>query len=167
MINTNRLYLIGMPGSGKTTIGNLLSQKLNLTFIDLDAVILKNHTNFNSINEIFEIKGENFFRQIEKKNLRLISNDSCILIATGGGTPCFFDNIDFMLSSGLTVFLNPDLYILHAYIVQEKKKRPLFKNKTDDELYYDLKKMYKKRLRFYNKAHIVINPIYFQQTFLL
>ena len=145
-----KIFLIGLPGVGKTTYGKLLAQKLGLDFLDLDHQIETNIKK--SIPEIFEQYGETFFREKERDRLRfLVRNTSDFVLATGGGTPCFFDNITLMNTVGTTIYLN----FLMSQIVNHLSKdhsRPLLQK-------HSLETLYHKRKYDYEKAkHHVTSP---------
>ncbi len=100
-----KIFLIGLPGSGKTTLGKRLAEKLNLTFVDLDLEIEKKEGK--TVQEIFAQKKENYFREIESKTLRgFCSSNNDFVMSTGGGAPCFYDNMTLMNQSGTTIFLH-------------------------------------------------------------
>ena len=107
-----RLFLWGMPGSGKSTIGRLLAARLELPFYDLDALI--EEASGESISEIFTNRGEDFFRQLEKRVLQdfIRENHQDYVLACGGGTPCFFDNAARMNTAGTTIWLDVPLAVL-------------------------------------------------------
>ena len=98
-----RIFLIGFMGSGKTTLGKALAQKLGVDFIDLDLYIETRY--HKTVREIFAESGEERFRQIEKSLLHEVADFENVIIAAGGGTPCFFDNIDYMNGHGTCVYL--------------------------------------------------------------
>ncbi len=150
-----RIFLIGYMGSGKTTLGNLLALTVKYKFIDLDKYI-ENKTN-KSIAKIFEENGENYFRDIEKKYLHEACDTDNIIISTGGGTPCFFDNIDFMNKNGISIYLKVKPEVLITRLKNEKNKRPLIKDKSDEELLIFINEMLNKRELYYNKATYIIN----------
>ncbi len=153
------IYLIGMPASGKSTFGKLLAQKLNYSFLDLDFLIEKN--NNTTIPQIFEKKGEAYFRKIEKKTLQKTFNLEKTIIATGGGTPCFFDNLQKIKEHGIVCFLNIELEILakRTFETQQKQNdnRPLFKDAASfEELYTLISQKWGDRKKFYQEAHFEI-----------
>ena len=101
---TTNIYMLGMPSSGKSTLGRQLAKELNYDFIDLDKRI--EVIEGKRIPEIFSIEGEEYFRKVESEQLRKIPSDNKLVIATGGGTPCFNDNMAFIKSSGISIFLD-------------------------------------------------------------
>src|SRR5690554_3572791 len=119
------VYLIGYMGVGKTTIGKRLARRLNMKYCDLDQYI-ESHTKL-SISEIFAERGEAHFRILERKALENIT-DTNLIIATGGGAPCHFDNLTTMRQKGIVVWLNMDLKILINRLISAKAQRPLLAN---------------------------------------
>jgi shikimate kinase len=142
-------------GSGKTTIGKRLAKKLNLPFIDLDAFIESRYRK--TISEIFAEKGEPGFREMEKMVLREVAQFENIVISTGGGTPCFFDNMTVMNESGLTVYLKTSVEKLSRRLNASKEKRPIIKDKNAEELNVFISENLEKREPFYNQAICVYN----------
>lgn len=148
------IYLIGMPACGKSYRGKTLAADLGYAFLDLDERIVQNSGK--SIREIFKESGEQAFRIIEKKCLLSIDPAQNYVVATGGGTPCFFDNIKEMNQRGLTVYLKIPVEILAKRIASKPDKRPLFKDVSEDALIPALNKMLKERESFYEKARLHI-----------
>ena len=153
------IYLIGMPASGKSTFGKLLAEKLNYSFLDLDSLIEQNATS--TIPHIFEQKGDVFFRELEKNTLNTTFNLEKTVIATGGGTPCFFDNLEKMKEKGIVCFLNIELEILvkRTFEAQQKQQdnRPLFKTATSfEQLYKLIFQKWEDRKGFYQQAHFEV-----------
>lgn len=145
-----RVFLIGYMGSGKTTLGKAFSRELGLDFIDLDWYI---EARFHkTVSQIFAERGESGFREIERNMLHEVGEFENVVIAAGGGTPCFFDNVDYMNLSGKTVFLKASDEVLCRRLKIGKAKRPLLANKSDDELMETIKSALEKRLPFYEKA---------------
>ena len=129
-----KIYLIGFMGSGKTYWGKKLSEKLQLPFFDSDEQIVNSEGK--SINDIFEQSGEEYFRLKEKGILHIITEShSSFVMACGGGTPCFFNNIDYMHQEGTTVWINTPLETIFTRLVQEKKQRPLIGDLSDEQLH--------------------------------
>ncbi len=150
-----RIFLIGFMGSGKTYWGSLLAQQLRLPFYDLDAIITE--TEGKAIGQIFSEKGEEYFRLLEKDILAdIVKEHPALVLSCGGGTPCFFKNIDLMKKEGTTVWLNTSIEVLTERLKKEKKTRPLIKNISDDDLRsFILKKMNDRRL-YYEQADVHI-----------
>ena len=150
-----RIYLIGFMGSGKSHWGRLLSKKLTLPFFDLDSQITEQENK--SIVEIFEEKGEEYFRMLEKEALYILteSHDSFVM-ACGGGTPCYFNNIDYMNQNGTSVWLNTRLDVLFNRLLKEKESRPLLKDLSDSQLKQFILKKFSERRIYYEQAELVI-----------
>jgi shikimate kinase len=149
-----KIFLIGMPGSGKTTVGQKLADKLLVRFIDLDKEIEEKEGM--SVSEIFSQKGEDYFRLRESETLaHWASHPDSFVLSTGGGAPCFYNGIDVMNSSGLTVFLQVE----HEELVErmlKKSDRPLLKSDSREELSKRLKLLAEQRLPIYSKAKIKV-----------
>ena len=151
-----RVFLLGFMGCGKTHWGKLIGQKLNIPFFDLDEEIVSSEGK--SINGIFAEQGEEYFRLKEKEVLYMITeNHESFVMASGGGTPCFYNNIDYMNKSGTTVWFNCSVDCLFKRLVNEKEKRPLIRNLTDEQLKAYIMKKYADRKIFYQQASIIIN----------
>lgn len=151
-----RIFLIGFMGCGKTHWGRRLSEKLQIPFFDLDAVIEEQEGK--SITEIFAERGEEQFRLLEKDVLHLVTESHpTFVMACGGGAPCFYNNIDFMKSRGATVWINCSTDCLFSRLVKEKEKRPLIREIPDDELKAFIMKKYADRKIFYQQASVVLN----------
>lgn len=149
-----KVFLVGMPGSGKSRMAKFISSVTDLSYKDLDDEIER--TEGKSIKEIFKNHGETYFRNKETEILKnIIEKDKNLIIATGGGTPCFNHNIDLINKSGLSIFLNTSLDVIVERI-SRKNKRPLFKNKDVEET---VKKMFQERIKFYSKSrhHVTKN----------
>ena len=119
------VYIIGFMGSGKSTAGKKLASLLGWSFIDLDKKI-EEHTG-KTIPEIFSQHGENYFRNVEAEVLRSLESQTKTVISTGGGTPCHGDNMDFMLETGLTLYLKLTSDQLKSRLSESKGERPLLK----------------------------------------
>ncbi|NTS41538.1 shikimate kinase [Flavisolibacter sp. BT320] len=151
-----KIFLIGFMGCGKTHWGRELSQKLQIPFFDLDSLIEEREGK--SITAIFAEMGEEYFRMLEKDVLYLITEShESFVMATGGGTPCFFNNIDYMKSRGTAVWINTSVDSLHSRLVKEKEKRPLISSISDDELRGYIIKKYADRKIFYQQAQVILN----------
>ena len=144
------IFLIGLPGSGKSIFGKSLAAALDLNHVDLDQVIEAKANK--SIAAIFEASGEAYFREIERNTLqRLLEEPHAEIISCGGGTPCFYDNMSRMNAAGLTVFLD----IPVATIVKRVAKnhdRPLLKKKNLEKT---ITQMRVERIQYYNQAQFV------------
>jgi shikimate kinase len=153
------IYLLGMPGSGKTTLGKRLANVCGYAFADLDAIIAQQEGV--PVTDIFAQKGEPYFRQAESNALKDTLGLSAHVIATGGGTPCFFDNLEWMNQHGVTIFLDvsvPELIKRLTTHAEAQQKRPLFANKSIAELTESLEAMRIHRLPFYEKAQFRLLP---------
>lgn len=148
-----RIFLIGYMGAGKTTAGRELAKELGLDFIDLDHFIQARFQK--TVGQIFQEVGEEEFRKIESNILKEIGEFENIVISTGGGTPCFFDNIDYMNRVGTTVYLKATPEALAERLNTCKEKRPLIKDKDEEELYSFVIESLAKREPFYSKAKII------------
>jgi shikimate kinase len=144
------IYLIGFPGSGKTTIAKKLASRLNMDFIDLDRFV--EEQSGTSIPDIFEGQGEDMFRKFERNCLRVISQKNNQMVATGGGTPCYFDNMTVINSSGFSVYLKMSVDTLFSRLKQAQTPRPLIQGMGDDQLRDFISDKLMEREPFYSKA---------------
>lgn len=151
----NRVFLIGFMGSGKTTIGRRLAVALEKQFIDLDVFIENRY--HKSINQLFDEYGEEVFREIENRALAEIISFENVVISTGGGTPCFKNNMDLMNKNGITVYLKVSSDELASRLNHCKQSRPLIKDKDIDELNLFVKEHLSKRDCYYNQSSIIFN----------
>tara|TARA_B100000965_G_C19400713_1_gene673137 strand:- start:112 stop:606 length:495 start_codon:yes stop_codon:yes gene_type:complete len=143
----NKFFLIGMPGSGKSTMAKYISSISDLNYKDLDDEIEKKEGR--TINEIFQIENENYFRNKESQILNdIILKENKFILATGGGTPCFNNNIRLINKSGISIFLNTSIDKIIER-VKRKDKRPLFYKKNIEEL---VKNMLNNRIKFYSMS---------------
>ena len=142
-------------GSGKTTIGRKLAKKLDFQFIDVDHFIENRQRK--TINEIFSEKGEDAFRVMEHKALEEISLFENVIVSTGGGTPCFYNNMELMNKSGFTVYLKASPEELTKRLNVTKNKRPLLKEKTPEEMQVFIAENLKKRDYYYNQAQLIFD----------
>jgi shikimate kinase len=149
-----RVFLIGYMGSGKSTVGKKLAAKLGLKFIDLDECI--EQQNGGTIEELFAGKGEEQFRLMERAALHRVLEEDSFLLSTGGGTPCFFDNMERMNGSGLTVYLKMSADTLAQRLLNAKKKRPLIQGMNETELRSFITSNLEKREDFYQQAHFKV-----------
>lgn len=139
-------------GAGKSTMGKWLAQVMNLEFIDLDNFIeARQHK---TIKEIFAEIGEEGFRQLERRSLEEVSQFEDVIISLGGGTPCFFDNMEVVNQAGTSVYLKPSEEVLLRRLSKGKHKRPLLAQKSDEEILQFMREQLAWREPFYLKAHI-------------
>ncbi|MGE5520819.1 MAG: shikimate kinase [Candidatus Dadabacteria bacterium] len=151
-----KIFLIGFMGCGKTHWGKLLSQKLQIPFFDLDEKIVEREGK--EIPQIFAELGEEYFRMLEKDVLHLLTEShETFVMACGGGTPCFFNNIDYMKKSGATVWIHSTTDSLYNRLLKEKEQRPLVKAIPDNQLRPFIIKKYADRKIFYQQADVFIN----------
>ena len=145
-----------MPGSGKTTLGQQLAIHLQLPFIDLDEEIVQ--AVGKSIKVIFEQEGEDYFRKLESELLKKnIDTHPNFVMATGGGAPCFFDNMGAMKKAGIVVFLNTSLPTIQARLAgQEITKRPLMKDIDMNKFMDSFKTKFDLRMPVYRQADIIL-----------
>ncbi len=149
------LFLIGLPGSGKSTLGRELAIALNLKMVDTDVEIVA--VEGKAIEEIFRNSGEEYFRKLEQSVLHQLLEKDNQLISTGGGMPCFYDNMEHMNRKGVTLFIDVPVKNLHQRLIgQRGQKRPMLEGKTDLEVLDFLKLKYTERFPFYSKALITI-----------
>jgi shikimate kinase len=137
-------------GCGKSTLGKRMAKQTRLQFIDMDDYI--EERNCKTVPQIFAEDGENEFRRKERKALEELSEFTDVVIATGGGAPCFFDNINLMNKTGNTIYLNINPKILADRLLKSKTERPLIKGKSKDELVAFIDETLKKRNVFYTQA---------------
>lgn len=147
-----RIFLIGYMGAGKTTLGKSLSSVMNLPFIDLDQFIESRQ--HKTVKEIFAEVGEDGFRQIERRSLEEVAQYDDVIISLGGGTPCFFDNMDVVNRAGVSVYLKPTEEVLLKRLIKGKHKRPLLADKSDDEILAVIRQQLAWREPYYLKARI-------------
>ena len=150
-----RIFLIGYMGAGKTTLGKAFARAMGLTFIDLDWYIEERF--HKTIRELFTERGEDAFRDLERRMLHEAGEFEDVVVSVGGGTPCFFDNVDYMNSVGETVFLDVDIHVLFRRLKIAKQQRPLLDGKSDEELMTFIQEALQKRLPFYTRAKHVFN----------
>ena len=145
-----RIFLTGYMGAGKTTLGCALAAEIGVPFIDLDHYIEKRYCK--TIAQLFAEKGEEGFREIERRMLHEVGEFEDVIISTGGGTPCFFDNIEYMNAQGTTVYLDVPVERLFIRLSIARSKRPLIKEKNDEELLAFITEQLAKRAPHYSKA---------------
>jgi shikimate kinase len=140
-------------GVGKTTVGKKLAKLFDIGFIDLDKFIESKY--HKTVPELFAERGENEFRLIEQKSLIEVSEIENVVVSTGGGTPCFFENIRLMNQTGITVYIHAEPNELAARLRASKTIRPLVSGKTGEDLTMFIASHLKERERFYNQAQVI------------
>ena len=150
-----RIILIGYMGAGKTTVGKDLAKALGVPFYDLDWYIETRMRK--TVKQIFDERGEEGFRQIEHSMLHEVAEFEDVVISCGGGTPCFFDNMDYLNQQGDTVYLQATPEVLHAHLKMGKGVRPLLLNKTPEEVDAYIKEQLEYREQFYLKAKHILD----------
>lgn len=148
------IFLIGFMGSGKTTLGRALEETTSMRFIDLDDYIEERIGM--SISEYFTHAGEDGFRRAERDALREIADGEDVVIACGGGTPCFFDNMEVMNSRGTTVWLDASRERLFERLIVAIDHRPLLKTKSPDQIREFIDSSLKERHPYYSQAHFML-----------
>lgn len=144
------IILIGYMCVGKTTIGKSLARDLGLMFYDLDWYIEERY--HKRISEIFAESGEAGFREIERRMLHEVAEFENVVISCGGGTPCFFDNMEYMNGQGETLYLKATPDVLFGHLKMGKSVRPLLLNKTPDEVKVFIEEQLARREPFYSQA---------------
>lgn len=145
-----RIILVGYMGSGKTTVGKQLAQDLGVSFYDLDWCVESRY--HRTIPQIFAERGEEGFRELERRLLHEVCDFEDIVLSCGGGTPCFFDNMDHMNLMGETVYLKAKPETLYMHLKMGRTERPLLKNKTPEEMQAYIAESLAQREPFYAKA---------------
>ena len=151
------IFLIGFMGSGKSTIGKKLAKELRLQFIDLDKYIINKHQK--AISDIFESEGESGFRMKESAALREVCAKTDLVVSTGGGTPCYEDNMKFINENGISIYIEMNPAALLNRLKNSKAERPLIKNMNDEELSSFITEKLEERLEYYNSANIKVDGI--------
>ncbi|MBS7285308.1 MAG: shikimate kinase [Prevotella sp.] len=150
-----RIFLIGYMGAGKTTVGKALAKTTGLQFYDLDWYI--EGRMLKTVPQIFAELGEEGFRQIEHRLLHEVAEFENVIISCGGGTPCFFDNIDYMNKQGQVVYLKVTPEVLCKHLKMGKTERPLLKGKTEEELLTFVTTQLASRSPFYEQANYTLD----------
>lgn len=151
-----KIFIIGYMASGKTTFGKALAEKLATTFVDLDAYI--EASTGQTIGEIFDSRGEDGFRMLEKEMLhKVVEENPDAVIACGGGTPCFFDNMEYLNAKGVTVFLETSIPVLISRLVEANAARPIMAGKSEEEIRAKVLSQMCERLPIYMEAKLKWN----------
>lgn len=154
---TERIYLIGFMGAGKSTVGKKLAAALGYRFLDLDD-FFEEHYKIN-IQTFFEKYGEKLFRSLEHERLLKTFDMKEVVIATGGGAPCYLDSIDEINKNGISVYLEMTPATIASRLLSASRKRPLIEGKSGDELTSYIDKKLEERRDCYKKAHHTIDGI--------
>lgn len=149
------IIIIGYMGAGKTTVGKALAKELGVMFYDLDWYIESRMRK--TVKQIFEEMGEERFRHIEHNMLHEVAEFENVVVSCGGGTPCFYDNMDYMNQAGETIYLKASPETLHAHLKMGKGVRPLLLNKTPEEVDVFIREQLQQREPFYEKAKHIID----------
>lgn len=149
------IFLIGFMGCGKSTVGRKLATAVGYDFVDLDQRVCE--IAGMTIPEIFALHGEEAFRRIERQALEEMANRSDVVVATGGGAPCYGDNMDFIVSHGKAVYLKMTPPALQQRLLHAKAVRPKIVGKGPEELLAYIEELLAEREPFYGRANIVVN----------
>jgi len=152
-----RIFLIGFMGCGKTTLGKKLAQKMGYSFIDLDHELER--AVGTTVSEYFSEKGEATFRSLEKEMLNTLHYPTNCIVSTGGGTPCFFDNMEFMNRNGITIYIEMSPAALAKRLEYGKYKRPLIANMDEAEMITFIKNKLVERNPFYQRSFLTVNGL--------
>ena len=150
-----KIFLAGFPGSGKTFLGKVAAHQLQIPFFDTDDLVAAETGK--SVAEIFKVNGEEFFRKKESEVLRSLASKRKGIIAVGGGTPCYNDNMEWMNGNGITLYLEATAAFLYHRLVKEKKSRPLISELSDIELMIYITETLVARSPFYKQAQVTLN----------
>lgn len=143
-----------MPGCGKSTWGKRLANAMSYNFVDLDIMIEEQENT--SIEQIFAEKGEDYFREVEKKALHHTANFNNVIVACGGGTPCFFDNMNWINTHGKSIYLRANSLLLKDRLVSSKTSRPLFLGVSYDLMESKIEELLQEREKYYLCANVHI-----------
>lgn len=150
-----RIIIIGYMGAGKTTVGKALSKELGIPFYDLDWYIESRM--HKTVAQLFAERGEEGFRKVERNMLHEVAEFEDVVISCGGGTPCFFDNMEYLNQQGETVYLKADPEVLYGHLQMGKTVRPLLVGKSKEELLAFIREQLEKREPFYTKAKYTLD----------
>ena len=150
-----KAFLIGYMGSGKSKVAEALGKILELPVIHTDKIV--EETEGKTISEIFSTSGQEHFRELEKNALHSLADNNNVVVSTGGGLPCYFDNMEYMNAVGITVYLEASPGLLFHRLSNNRAGRPLIKNLNDVELMEQISGHLAVRSHFYKKAQISIN----------
>lgn len=148
------IFLVGYMGSGKSTLGRSVARKMMMKFCDMDSLIESREGK--SVSEIFAEHGESYFRSVERAVLEGFSVADNLVIATGGGVPCFGDNMALMNKKGMTIYISVKAGILASRLANSKSSRPILANKSSEELKAFVEQMLSEREPFYREAAYIV-----------
>lgn len=149
------IFLVGYMGCGKSSIGKALSKRMNMSFLDCDSEIERRSGM--SVSNLFATHGENGFRELEHSVIFDATKESNTIVATGGGAPCFFGNMDLMNEAGLTIYLSMSVEKLFSRLEKGRFKRPLIRDKSDRELFDFIGQAIEKRAPYYMQSKLIID----------
>jgi len=150
-----RIVLVGYMGCGKTLLGSKVSKVTGMEFLDLDTIIEEQEED--SVSNIFNLHGEDKFRQIEHQVLKDTLLKDNIIVATGGGTPCFLNNMQLIKETGKVFYLKLGAKALFGRLVNSKQQRPLISDLSDEELKTYIEKTILERERYYLAADFILD----------
>ncbi|HEV8079681.1 MAG TPA: shikimate kinase [Chitinophagaceae bacterium] len=150
-----KIFLIGFMGSGKTYWGKLWAEKSGLEFYDIDDMVEKE--NGKSVGEIFAQDGEEYFRSLETNVLRTFAGKNNMIVACGGGTPCYNDNVSWMNENGTSVYLKSSPQNIFKRLTAETETRPLIKKLKGEELLFYITEKIRERDFFYHQAKVILD----------
>lgn len=150
-----RIIILGYMGAGKTTVGKALAKETGMSFYDLDWYI--EGRMHKTVSQIFAERGEDGFRQIEHNLLHEVAEFEDVIISCGGGTPCFFDNMQYMNAQGDTVYLKASPEVLYAHLQMGRVRRPLLENKSEEEMRAFIQEQLVRREPYYTQARHVLD----------
>lgn len=159
-MKSRKIFLIGFMGSGKSTFGKKLAKEISLPFIDLDKEIEKKAKC--SISEIFKYLGEESFRNMESDLLKSFEHLEGFVMATGGGTPCFFNNIEYINTIGTSIYIQLDSKSIFNRLSNAKNIRPTIKDKKEDDLMKFIEETFMERKSIYEQAHHTVNGLHIE-----
>jgi shikimate kinase len=154
-MSTKPICIMGFMGAGKTRWGKKLANKLGLSFVDLDAVIETKEGM--SVQKIFELKGEEYFRKVESACLEKVLQQNDLVISLGGGTPCSDRNLKLLKQESFTVYLKSNSGMLHNRLTNSISQRPLIAKINKENLLAEIEKMLNEREKFYSRADVIVD----------
>lgn len=160
-----KIFLVGMMGAGKSHWAKILSKKLKITYYDLDNLI--EILEEQSVNEIFEKEGEDYFRRVESKILKWFAEKKSFILATGGGTACFNNNISWMNKTGITLWIKEDENVIIQRLQEDKLLRPAIKSFTNHQIEEFVKQKLSERTQFYSQSKIHLSPQELNETHII